>query len=543
MADAVALGIKPPQGISLGDMISIARGAQALQQEQQMNPLLLQKAAQEARTGQINLGVEEQKDLERKNLQTFMSNPKNWQNETGDVDVNKINAEVTKIAPLTGREHIDKLTTLAKSQTENLKATQDLTQGERAIIAGPLGVLGRMGVKDKNVYIQELDNQAKFHPENKRLLRLIEAQKTLINQMPPGSDIASAGIRASQSLLSPTEAQTQLAPKANAMDVGGQIIETVSTPSVGTNAPTIAKTGVISGKSLTPQVYTTETGAPGVIGGGASVPPSTNVPSPNVAPPPKGVSLGLPTNAPKVAPSTTPVGQQLGDQFGAKGSLQRSPDETYKAYQDRVARLSAMPSQANSNLSLANENSIPNQEANNDKILKLLESKNIRVGKLAEAIAKKTGEIGLNSDEVEIQKYLEQRIQQRDSRSNQDQESKRKAFGGFGTDLNALRDIIYNDKGMLVSEKLFNKGVLKYQGNPNKPNLAAINEFENKFNELNQDRAVTHLMGIVGNKSIEDLSKSDLQQLKKSFGGMSKDKLDKLFEKKQELEDLVRGAK
>ena len=42
---------------------------------------------------------------------------------------------------------------------------------------------------------------------------------------------------------------------------------------------------------------------------------------------------------------------------------------------------------------------------------------------------------------------------------------------------------------------------------------------------------------------MEDLSKSDVQQLKKVFGGMSKDKLDKLFEKKQELEDLVRGAK
>jgi hypothetical protein len=48
MAEPVALGIKPPQNMSLGDMLNIARGAQAYQQEQQMNPLALQKAQAEA---------------------------------------------------------------------------------------------------------------------------------------------------------------------------------------------------------------------------------------------------------------------------------------------------------------------------------------------------------------------------------------------------------------------------------------------------------------------------------------------------------------
>jgi hypothetical protein len=48
MAEPVALGIKPPQGMSLGDMLNIARGAQAYQQEQQMNPLALEKARAEA---------------------------------------------------------------------------------------------------------------------------------------------------------------------------------------------------------------------------------------------------------------------------------------------------------------------------------------------------------------------------------------------------------------------------------------------------------------------------------------------------------------
>jgi len=256
MAEPVALGIKGQTPMTLGDMVNIARGVQSYQQAEQVNPLLLQRAGQEARTGQIALGVAEQTDLERKNIQTFMSDPKNWQNETGDVDVNKINAQITKIAPLTGRDQIANLTTLAKSQTENTKAAQDLTQSERAIIAGPIGVLGRMGIKDKNVYLKELENTAKFHPDNKRLLRLINAQKTLINQLPANADVASAGIRVSEGLLSPLEATTAFAPKARLTDIGGQLVETTETPSVGNVAPRVAKTGEVATKTPAPGFVT-----------------------------------------------------------------------------------------------------------------------------------------------------------------------------------------------------------------------------------------------------------------------------------------------
>ena len=252
MAEPVALGIKPPTPMSLGDMLNIARGAQAYQQAEQVNPLLVQRAQQEARTGQIDLSVKEQGDLERKNIQTFMSNPQNWQNADGDVDINKINAEVTKIAPLTGRDQIEKLTTLAKAQTENLKAVQDLTQTERAIIAGPIAILARNKVQDKNAYIQELDNVKKYHPDNKRIHRLVETQKTIINQLPKGTDLATAGIRVSEGLLSPLEATTAFAPKTGTLDTGPEILSTVTTPSVGGKAPTIQKAGVLATKELAP---------------------------------------------------------------------------------------------------------------------------------------------------------------------------------------------------------------------------------------------------------------------------------------------------
>jgi hypothetical protein len=55
MADftPVALGVKPPQGMALGDMLNIANSAQQYQQAQQMNPLAVQKAQEEVKQAQI----------------------------------------------------------------------------------------------------------------------------------------------------------------------------------------------------------------------------------------------------------------------------------------------------------------------------------------------------------------------------------------------------------------------------------------------------------------------------------------------------------
>ena len=47
MAEPVALGVKPPTPMSLADMVNLARGAQAYQQAEQANPLVLQRAQME----------------------------------------------------------------------------------------------------------------------------------------------------------------------------------------------------------------------------------------------------------------------------------------------------------------------------------------------------------------------------------------------------------------------------------------------------------------------------------------------------------------
>jgi len=101
----VAGQIKPVQGVSLGDMINMARGAQQYQQAAQLNPLELQQKQQATRTGEIALDVEEQKNKERINMQRVMSDPSLY-STNGKYDPNKAANIATQVAPLTGLAYL-----------------------------------------------------------------------------------------------------------------------------------------------------------------------------------------------------------------------------------------------------------------------------------------------------------------------------------------------------------------------------------------------------------------------------------------------------
>jgi len=550
------------KGSSLSDLLGTISGAQQFQQQQQLMPLQLEKAQLELQKSRANTPLEiEAKQLEleqsraktptdvekakselefllqgnkeKRALMEFQSNPDNW-STNGRVDLDKINAVIPKIAPLTGAAHIDTLTKLGKAQTDAIEGKQNLTQKQRELVSNVFGILGRSGVTDPQVVRNELKRLKDQNPDNKDLHRVIDAYDVPYSMTNKGEHVRQDLIRASQSMLSPGQQQEALTPKAEVQDVGGQLKQKITTPSIVGLPPAIQMGQELAGKTLPPQTYTTETGAPGIIGGGAGggqggiLPPNMQA---NKSMP------GLPTGQP------SGVQTNLGTTFESKGGLQRGPDETYEAYRARTARLSGLPSFANKEMNMANRDSVPNQEYTNNKILNLLEKKNVEIGPIANAIANKTGGIGLNSDQQEVIKYLEQRIRQESARTNQDQTSQRSAYGSFGTSKPALLDIIYNDKGLLASQRLYNQGILKNQGDPNKPNLAQINKFENEFNQLNNDPKVTHLLGVIGTKSIDELTELDRKHLKKEFSGMSNKQIQELFDKKQMLEDLASGVK
>jgi len=232
----IPLGVQPPKN-NLADMVNTAAGLQSYQQAREVNPLLLQQAQQATRTGQIALGVEEQKNTERNNVMQFMSNPENYQTN-GRIDIDKMNKSLPAIAPLTHGDVINKFTTLGQAQTQAIDAKQKLTQEQRNMVGSRFGILGRMGVQDKNAYLQEMELLKKENPENPDLHRLIDAYKTTWADIQSGPNLPGMAIAGAQSLLKPSEQQA-FAPTAGTLSTGAQVLPTVTTPSVGGMPPSI----------------------------------------------------------------------------------------------------------------------------------------------------------------------------------------------------------------------------------------------------------------------------------------------------------------
>jgi len=233
----VSTQIKPVQGASIGDMINLARGAQQYQQATQINPLELQQKQQETRTGEIALSVEEQKNKERNNMQTFFSDPNNFQTD-GRIDLDKINKLVPAIAPLTGADYITKFTTLGNAQTTAEKATLELGQADRELIAQPISILGRAGVTDPKAYAKVIKETIEQNKKNPRLAALGNSYLTQLEFADPNK-LPDIAIRASQNLLSPAQAQTAFNPQVGTLNTGEQIFPTVTTPAVGGMLPRI----------------------------------------------------------------------------------------------------------------------------------------------------------------------------------------------------------------------------------------------------------------------------------------------------------------
>jgi len=233
----VSTQIKPVQGASIGDMINLARGAQQYQQATQINPLELQQKQQETRTGEINLSVAEQANIERANMQKFFADPNNFQTDNR-IDLDKINRVVPSIAPLTGADYITKFTTLGNAQTTAEKATSELGQDDRALIANPISILGRAGVTDPKAYAKVIKETIEQNKKNPRLMALGNSYLTQLEFADP-KQLPDIAIRASQNLLSSAQAQTAFNPQVGTLNTGEQIFPTVTTPAVGGMLPRI----------------------------------------------------------------------------------------------------------------------------------------------------------------------------------------------------------------------------------------------------------------------------------------------------------------
>lgn len=270
---SISLGIKPPPTMTLPEMLNFARGAQAYRQAEEVMPLQLERERQATRTGAINLGVTETGEIERRRVERFFANPENFQTN-GRFDLEKVNATLPTIAPLTGRTYIKEMTELVTAQAAGDEAKTKLNTGIRSIIASRIGVLGRVGITDRNAYIKELDLLAEQYPDNAQVKTLINSYKTQLKGVPENDPtLPQVAIREAESLLSPEQQTTALAPKPGTVSTGGGIQPVVQTPSVGGIAPRVQPYGKAIPMTLGPEQRVVPTGR---------FDPITNEPTANV---------------------------------------------------------------------------------------------------------------------------------------------------------------------------------------------------------------------------------------------------------------------
>ncbi len=527
MAEFTPLGsmVKGPQVMSMGDMVNMARAVQAYQQAEQINPLALQKAQQETRTGQIALGVTEQQDLERKNMQTYFSDPNNFQTD-GRIDLNKINAAVPKIAPLTGNDYIKKFTEIGNAQTQALSAQRNLTRDARSMIASRFSVLGRAGIQEPKAYIAEMELMAKENPDDVDLLKSLDAYKKIWSNIPAGPNVPRAAIAGSQMLLNPAEQESAFAPKPGTLSTGARVLETVTTPGVAGGQPTIRVSNQpLATTELPPGSRMVDTGNKDINNN-----PIFNVFDEN------GRAIGQTTVPAQVAP-----GQMPGATPQAQSSMpvaRMRPGETTDTLQ------AAQKIKLDANTAAGQ---VPLQQFNNNQIISLADD--VIAGKGAGKIGALTGGYaGLpwtSDNATNLNKLGHYMALQTGSLAN--------SAGLGGTDAGrnlagemvgttewtakAIKDTARVNRALSTGTELFNRGVTAEIAKQNNDPFAA-RDFQTKWaNTLgNEGIDAIRLYDLTRNKD-----KEGIKDLVDSLGGVNSKRYQSILGKLKEMNKLLEG--
>jgi hypothetical protein len=551
MADfSMNVNYAKPQTTSLGDMVNMASGIQNYQQAQQMNPLALQKAQQEVEQArqmnplalekaQIENQVLKQKNDERLKLQEFTSNPTNWQTN-GRIDMDKINAVIPKIAPLTGADVISSLSGLHKSQTEAASAKQALTQTERTIIGNTDHSLGLMGVNDPKQIIKVYEGLIKNNPDNTSLERMINARIDLLKQAQAGPSITKDLLAESASLLSIPEQRSQFAPKVSLTSTGSQLKETITTPMSPTGqAPNIRMTGVAEPLTMTPGSQYVPTGRTdqnnnptaiqyspsGQILGEVTIPAGVGgaPQAPQGSMPPQGG--GMPQQQ---------VGAPQAPAMPSNAPVRMRPGENADTLQNAQAiRTRAMASAAN----------MPNQQFNSNQIIKIADD--VISGKGAGAIANLTGgyaALPFGGDNATNLQQLGHYMALQTTELS-------KSSGLSGTDAanqiagqiagttdwtaSAIKQTARVNRALSTATSLFNQGV-ENEFNKTKDPFSA-RDFQNKWSQIADVNAIRLYDAMRNN------DKDGMKEVVNAVGGPDSDGYKKLLNKIKFMSTLVKG--
>jgi len=360
-------------------------------------------------------------------VQSFFKDTKNWQNDQGEIDVDKINSALPVLAPLTGEGYAAKYNTLAKNNTEAKEAKLNFDQKERQVVASVQSALGYAGITDPKVYIDKFNNLKTQFPESKNISRYVDAAISNLqigaqaSQGKPNPDLPKNAIQAANEMLSLAEQQTRFAPTAALTTVGGQTAVTTTTPSTTGNKPVVEVAPLGGGGN-----------------GNAPTPASTQTNKPS-------------SKLPKLIPEDESL----------KYTPQTSGITNTNKFQD------AAYERGNEIVKTANS-SLQGQANLQENIRKVEKHIQVASGSKAGQLYEKTKQYLLGNEELDTLKKSIAQVQARNAelmglnRSDASQQLNEKLSGNENIDPKALEGIMQQVKAESKAAEMFAKGINKY---------------------------------------------------------------------------------
>ena len=485
----------PVKGTSLAEMMSMAQNAQALQQAQQLNPLQLQKAQLELQQAQsINpLALRKaaaETELAEKTL-------------TPSIQAKEAEAKrLQLVADQTGVDVTNHYANIARGVYGGLLTDPDFVSGNSKKMQEKLN-------KAKN-FIEDLGipmHQSKMHDT---LIEVVKQNPKEAYQLIKNG-IQQAGTSAEQF--------AQVNKPADYINTGQMQVPIYQSPYQGGgpgNTPAIQNVPAPLGAGQKETLEEDATGNKVIVSRDAN----GNVVG----------SRPVPSTAAQPGFQSVPAG-------GTKETFQGQAKGAINSYLGAIHAINDVDSPATH---------LPTQERLAKTILQKLKNPNLDTGPIADVLAKKTTGASLNSEQQELIKLLEQRIQGLAPRTDADAQSKKDAYGSFKLKKDALMDIVRSDLGNIHKDSLLKNGVISSAGaDASNPNLAGINNFQQRFSQISQNPLLSSYIGIIGkNKDKTSIDEEDKEALKKfmSENKLSGEQLKSLETERKRLIDLSMGG-
>lgn len=179
----VGTQVKPVQGMTLPEIINFARAAQEYGGRSEIIPEEIKQSRLTTEKAEYDVNLLKQKNIEYQNLtKAIQENPALFQNETGQFDIQKVYANVPKIAPLLGPDIIKSYQDIFKAQTESDKSLSQLTEGNAAILGSRMVALGLQNKSTLDDYTKELDRLKIEFKGNPSMQKAITDLSNFFNQ-------------------------------------------------------------------------------------------------------------------------------------------------------------------------------------------------------------------------------------------------------------------------------------------------------------------------------------------------------------------------